>query len=271
MGELRRRQAPAELQRRQPGLRRSHRPAPSQAYMDRDHNGFLSDFERDADGDGIPNMDESRAPATGDGPDTVYRLTRPARLRSPTSASSRPDYLESADSRRDARPQEVRGHQPGPLLLRRPHDRREQGRHARAGSRPTPTATACRDGADDVDHDGVSTSTSTCARSTRRPGTATTASSTRATRTSTPRFCLIGSEDIHGDGIPNRFDTDVDRDGLARGGRAASTPRLAAGRHRRPTASPTATSTGRPGRARGRPTGRASWVRGARAPRGAAR
>ena len=26
--------------------------------MDRDHNGFLSDFERDADGDGIPNMDE---------------------------------------------------------------------------------------------------------------------------------------------------------------------------------------------------------------------
>lgn len=27
-------------------------------YMDRDRNGFLSDFERDADGDGIPNMDE---------------------------------------------------------------------------------------------------------------------------------------------------------------------------------------------------------------------
>ena len=26
--------------------------------MDRDHNGFLSDWERDADGDGIPNMDE---------------------------------------------------------------------------------------------------------------------------------------------------------------------------------------------------------------------
>lgn len=30
------------------------------AYMDRDGNGFLSDFERDADGDQIPNMDEQR-------------------------------------------------------------------------------------------------------------------------------------------------------------------------------------------------------------------
>ena len=33
-------------------------PPAGMAYMDRDHNGFLSDFERDADGDGIPNMDE---------------------------------------------------------------------------------------------------------------------------------------------------------------------------------------------------------------------
>ncbi|MBI5106173.1 MAG: hypothetical protein HZB46_14530 [Solirubrobacterales bacterium] len=30
------------------------------AYMDQDGNGFLSDFERDADGDGIPNKDEMR-------------------------------------------------------------------------------------------------------------------------------------------------------------------------------------------------------------------
>jgi Bacterial TSP3 repeat len=31
-----------------------------QKYLDRDNNGFLSDFERDADGDGIANMDEVR-------------------------------------------------------------------------------------------------------------------------------------------------------------------------------------------------------------------
>jgi len=31
-------------------------PPAGMAYMDRDHNGFLSDFERDADGDGSPNM-----------------------------------------------------------------------------------------------------------------------------------------------------------------------------------------------------------------------
>ena len=67
-------------------------PPASQAYMDRDHNGFLSDFERDADGDGIPNMDEcARRPRATCAGTTVYRLTRPAHGRaSPTSASSRP-------------------------------------------------------------------------------------------------------------------------------------------------------------------------------------
>jgi hypothetical protein len=36
-------------------------PSPEQSkYWDRDQNGYLSDFERDADGDGIPNMDEQR-------------------------------------------------------------------------------------------------------------------------------------------------------------------------------------------------------------------
>ncbi len=33
-------------------------PPAGGAWMDRDHNGFLSDNERDADGDGIPNQDE---------------------------------------------------------------------------------------------------------------------------------------------------------------------------------------------------------------------
>lgn len=33
----------------------------SQLYMDRDLNGYLSDFEQDGDGDNIPNMDEVRA------------------------------------------------------------------------------------------------------------------------------------------------------------------------------------------------------------------
>ena len=33
-------------------------PAPGRAWSDRDGNGFLSDIERDADGDGIPNQDE---------------------------------------------------------------------------------------------------------------------------------------------------------------------------------------------------------------------
>lgn len=41
---------------------RSRRPD-ALAYMDRDGNGFLSDFERDADGDQIPNMDEQRTTA----------------------------------------------------------------------------------------------------------------------------------------------------------------------------------------------------------------
>jgi hypothetical protein len=46
-------------------------PAGQEKYFDRDGNGYLSDFERDADGDGIPNMDESLGDAE------YARLTQP--------------------------------------------------------------------------------------------------------------------------------------------------------------------------------------------------
>ena len=56
------------------------RPPASQAYMDRDGNGFLSDFERDADGDGIPNMDEG-------GSKDVARITK-------SQASDNPNFYD---------------------------------------------------------------------------------------------------------------------------------------------------------------------------------
>ena len=189
-------------------------PPASQAYMDRDHNGFLSDFERDADGDGIPNMDESRAPAQGDVPGTtVYRLTRPAPAAFTDFGLFTPDYLESAEAAtRD--PKKCAGINQVPFYCVDLTIDVEQGRHARLAVGRLRRRRHSRWRRRRRPRRRRPTSTSTCARSTRRPRTATTASSTRATRTSTPRFCLIGSEDIDGDGIPNRYDTDDDGDGL---------------------------------------------------------
>ena len=70
------------------------------AYMDRDHNGFLSDFERDADGDGIPNMDEGGSKDGG----ADHRSRRPPTTpTTTTSGSSRLTYLKlaGAESKQD--------------------------------------------------------------------------------------------------------------------------------------------------------------------------
>ena len=154
------------------------------AYMDRDHNGFLSDFERDADGDGIPNMDEG-------GSKDEARITKSQPADDPnyydyglfTPVLHRP--RREADQRR--RPA-VPGHQPGAVLLHRQAARPDQdaeGRSARLAvgrlrrrrhprrRRTTRTTTTSR------------TSRSTCRRSRRRSGTASTASSTPASPTPT--------------------------------------------------------------------------------------
>ena len=188
-------------------------PAPSQAYMDRDHNGFLSDFERDADGDGIPNMDESRAPSTADQPgSTVYRLTRPAPAAFTDFGLFTPDYLDSAEAAtRD--PKKCAGINQVPFYcvdLTIDVSKVDTLDWLSADS----DGDGIRDGADDVDHDGIANideylrEVNSSARD-RHYGQL-----DACYPNVDSAFCLIGSEDIDGDGIPNRFDTDDDGDGL---------------------------------------------------------
>ena len=181
--------------------------------MDRDHNGFLSDFERDADGDGIPNMDESRGPK-GDAPGAPYTgapRPRPAAfndfgLFTPTTSSA------PRAATRD--PERVRGHQPGPLLLRRPHDRRREGRHARLAlgrlrRRRHPRRRRRRRPRRRLQHRRVPARGQAPSAKDRHYGQL-----DACYPNVDSAFCLIGSEDIDGDGIPNRYDTDDDGDGL---------------------------------------------------------
>ena len=187
-------------------------PPASQAYMDRDHNGFLSDFERDADGDGIPNMDESRAPPGRRPGTTVYRLTRPAPAAFTDFGLFTPDYLESAEAAtRD--PRSARASTRSPSTASTSHDRREKVDTLDWLSADS-DGDGIRDGADDVDHDGVS-NIDEYLREVNSPAKDRHYGQLDACYPNVDSaFCLIGSEDIDGDGIPNRYDTDDDGDGL---------------------------------------------------------
>jgi hypothetical protein len=188
-------------------------PPAGQAYMDRDHNGFLSDFERDADGDGIPNMDESRAPAQSDQPgSTVFRLTRPAPAAFTDFGLFTPDYLASAEAAtRD--PKKCAGINQVPFYCVDAVidvSKVDTLDWLSADS----DGDGVRDDADDVDHDGVTNIDEYL----REVGSAAKDRHYGQLDACYPNvdsaFCLIGSEDIDGDGIPNRVDTDDDGDGL---------------------------------------------------------
>ena len=185
-------------------------PPAGTAYMDRDHNGFLSDFERDADGDGIPNMDESRA--VSEDAKTVFRLTRPAPATFTDFGVFTPEYLTEAekatnDPKRCAGINQVPFYCVDATIDVQKVDTLDWLSADSDGD-------GIRDDQDDVDHDGVSNideylreigSAAKDRRYGQLDGCYPNADSPS---------CLLGNEDIDGDGIPNRFDTDDDGDGL---------------------------------------------------------
>jgi len=184
-------------------------PPPGAAYMDRDHNGFLSDFERDADGDGIPNMDETRG--FGD-TGTVFRLTTPAPDAFSDFGIFTPEYLAAAEKATDD-PKKCAGINQVPFYCVEDTIDVQKVENLDWLSADS-DGDGIRDGQDDVDHDGVANLDEYL----REVGSAAKDRHYGALDGCYPNAdspsCLLGNEDIDHDGIPNRFDTDDDGDGL---------------------------------------------------------
>jgi IPT/TIG domain-containing protein len=186
-------------------------PPPGTEFMDRDHNGFLSDFERDADGDGIPNMDESRASGTA---------KNPARLATPTTAAFTdyglftPEYLSLAEKATQDDKRCYGINQIPFYCLTANGDAKVSKVDTLDWLSSDTDGDGIRDGQDDVDHDGVPNIDEylreiRSAANDRHYGQL-----DACYPDSDAAFCLIGGLDIDGDGILNRFDDDDDGDGL---------------------------------------------------------
>jgi hypothetical protein len=188
-------------------------PPPGMAYMDRDHNGFLSDFERDADGDGIPNMDEggskdgARLTASQAPDDTNYYdfgLFTVTYLKLIGEHNKQPEplcaginqvpfyCLDSADT--------------NPITV----SKVDTLDWLSADS----DGDGIRDDQDDADHDDVPNITEYLAEIAAPFKDRKFRQLDACVPNADSRFCLLGSVDVDHDGIPNRDDTDDDGDGL---------------------------------------------------------
>jgi hypothetical protein len=198
-------------------------PPAGQEYMDRDGNGYLSDFERDADGDGIPNMDESHGLMTGNS-------TQLARL-----AINQPDfdahvydfgifnsaYLALAEKQSRQDPVRCAGINQVPYFC---VDRVSGGEIGIINTQKVDTldwlsadsdGDGIRDDADDVDHDGVPNMSEYMRVLTYPYSQRKLAPLDACVPSIDNPACLIGAGDIDGDGTPNAQDPDADGDGLS--------------------------------------------------------
>jgi Bacterial TSP3 repeat len=192
-------------------------------YMDRDNNGFLSDLERDADGDGIPNMDETRADFAGN----VFDVSRIVKSQADTDGGFydfgifTPGYLKMAEDLTKQSPLQCGGINQVPFYCT---DRISGGiiNTQKVDTLDWLSADSdgdgIRDDYDDVDHDGIGNMAEYQrlmalpfkGRKGIDPLNACVPSYDNAS-------CLIGSSDIDQDGVRNAFDDDDDGDGLTDG------------------------------------------------------
>jgi hypothetical protein len=189
------------------------RPPANQAYMDRDGNGFLSDFERDADGDGIPNMDEG-------GSKDEARITK-------SQANDNPNYYDfglftlayiklAMTLTKDDQPK-CEGINQIPFYCL---DSMDEGSITVEKVDPLDWLSAdtdgdgIRDDQDDQDHDDVPNITEYLQEIASPFKDRKYRQLDACVPNSDSRFCLLGSVDVDGDGIANRDDTDDDGDGL---------------------------------------------------------
>jgi hypothetical protein len=186
-------------------------PPASMAYMDRDRNGFLSDFERDADGDGIPNMDEggskdeARITRSQPSDDTNYYdfglftlayiklASKESKQDEPLCAGINQVPFYCLDSM-DENPIAVEKVDPLDWLT------------------PDSDGDGIRDDQDDNDHDDVPNITEYLAEISAPWGDRHYRQLDACIPNADSRFCLLGGVDIDRDGIPNRDDNDDDGD-----------------------------------------------------------
>jgi hypothetical protein len=184
------------------------------AYMDRDGNGYLTDFERDADGDLIPNMDEQRGTT---------------------------DAARDIDGQADDDPRFYEFGLFGQAYLDKVAVEESKQAFPRCGG-INQVAFYClegldqaltvakvdtldwvdadsdgdgiRDDQDDVDHDEVPNITEYLAELAALPTDRNFGHLDACIPNSDARYCLLGGVDVDADGIENRVDDDDDGDGL---------------------------------------------------------
>ena len=214
MGELRRQQAAAELLGRQPRLGRPRRPA-RRAWP----TWTATTTASSATSSATPTATASR---------TWTRAARRTRRGSPQPAGRRPELLRLRALHpvlhRRSRQKQTNDDEPlcqginqVPFYctdkLHRTRSRRRRSIRS-TGCRPTPTATASATTRTTRTTTTSRTSRSTCRRSPRPFKDRKYRQLDACIPNSDSRFCLLGSADVDGDGIPNRDDTDDDGDGL---------------------------------------------------------
>lgn len=198
-------------------------PPAGQEYLDRDGNGYLTDFERDADGDGIANMDESHGLMTGASTQLARLITTQAEwdARVYDFGIFNSAYLNLAEKQAKQDPVRCAGINQVPFYC---IDRVSGGEIGVINTQKVDTldwlsadsdGDGISDGADDVDHDGVPNMAEYQRMLTAPYSQRKLAPLDACTPSIDNGACLIGAGDIDGDGIPNASDPDADGDGLS--------------------------------------------------------
>jgi hypothetical protein len=190
------------------------------AYMDRDRNSYLSDFERDADGDGIPNMDEARGNLDG----TAVQESRVTTSQPDDDPRFydfgvfTPSYLADAAAAAKQSPLKCGGINQVPFYC---VDKLSGGLFdvAKVDTldwlSPDSDGDGVRDDADDADHDGISNMDEYTTMMSRPFSQRQFAPLDGCVPSYDNSSCLLGSADSDGDGTPNATDGDDDGDGLS--------------------------------------------------------
>jgi hypothetical protein len=194
---------------------------PELKYMDRDRNGYLSDFERDADGDGIPNMDEDHGNMQGDVKSLARLTTGQTEFDSNVYDFGifNTAYLTLAAKQSKMDPLRCAGINQTPFFC---VDKSSGGEIGVIDVQkvdtldwltPDSDGDGIRDDNDDVDHDGVPNNV----EYQQMLGASYASRRLAALDGCVPNIdspsCLLG--DIDGDGLSGAADTDADGDGLS--------------------------------------------------------